>query len=250
MSDYESDWAAYHSRIESKVSVIAVDLNLHSKAPIAKYPNTLWFILKFAATAQNGMPTPTERKVIEEIEDSFIPLVENDLNGVYVSRITRDGYRYYYFYASNKEFPSQIAAEFKKKYPKRSIQFGSKSDPDWSRYLRLMYPSPRQLQTILNQRVIENLKKNGDNLKNRRKIDHLAYFQTKADRQNFLTEIEKLGFAEMTTQDSARKGSYPLNFDRSDIATEESLERIFDLLWPLIEKYKADYDGWGCEIAP
>ena len=252
MQKHEPNWAVYQSLVDSKFSVIAVDLNFQSKAPISIYPNVLWFSVRFNAVKERGMPTQPEVKAIQELEDVFIPMVLRELKSVYVGRLTSNGARDYYFYATQSEFTPKLITWFKEKYPKRQFQHGGKKDSDWSGYLDFLYPKARQLQTIMNERVIENLLKSGDSLKNKRRIDHMVYFKTKANRQAFLTEIQKLGFSKISEQDDIEdeKWSFSLNFDRKDAATEDSIERIFDAIWPLVEKYKADYDGWGCEIAP
>lgn len=252
MSKHEPNWAVYRSFVDSKYSVVAVDLAFQAEAPISKYPNVLWFSIRFNALKERGMPTQSEVNAIKALEDVFIPRVLRELKAVYVGRLTSNGARDYYLYATHSEFTPKLISWFKEQYPKRQFQYGGKKDSDWSGYLSFLYPKPRQLQSIMNERVIENLLKEGDNLKNKRQIDHMVYFKTKTNRQAFLTEIQKLGFSKMSEQDDAKDKKYPfaLNFDRKDAATEDSIERIFDALWPLVEKYEADYDGWGCEIAP
>ncbi len=97
-----------------------------------------------------------------EIEESLKAMIAPACGAQFVGRITGSNRREFYFYG---EEPGELDGAIQRaltRFADYGFEAGSKFDPDWEQYLELLYPSPTNLQRMLNRRVLEALAEKGD----------------------------------------------------------------------------------------
>jgi len=95
--------------------------------------------------------------------------------------------------------------------------------------------------------VLELLKKQGDNLKAVREINHWIYFKSFDDLADYKDIVSKKGFAIQDinkTEDPNETYPFSLIISRNDRADLESINEVTLELRRLAEQYDANYDGW------
>jgi len=107
--------------------------------------------------------------------------------------------------------------------------------------------SPEYLQRLKNQAICDRLSDLGDDLTRSRLIDHVAFFETRQDRELFVDFILKADFeiVSLPEPDDMRT-RFDVVFSRNDPPA-----KIDQSVLPLVSKAKAlggAYEGWKCEV--
>ena len=122
---------------------------------------------------------------------------------------------------------------------------------NWSQYLDVLYPTPRDWQRIQNRHVIEHLQSLGDRLQKKRLVSHWAYFPDEATRGRFVASIEDLGFSILQQQvDSDSQAANPMSvsFERVDDVDWDSINQVTLELFELADSCSGQYDGWETSV--
>lgn len=247
--DIKNDWASYFCRVEDKPGSIRLNLALNEIAPIEKYKYRIWFSIKLLKPDENGFTTREEFPTICDIEDDISNALEK-VGVILVGALKTNGTFDLYFYSKNIEGFEKIINSVMKNYSDYNYATDSKTDNEWNDYFNFLYPGEYEYQTILNQRVLMNLDKEGDNSESEREIDHWLYFKTEDDRNNYIPKIEKIGY-KVISKNNLEEGQYLYQLNISKVSDAYS-NTINDSVWELITLSKEDngvYDGWGCPIA-
>ena len=135
-------------------------------------------------------------------------------------------------------------------FPSYIYDFGIKEDKEWESYFEFMYPNPKQYQSILNRRVLDNLESHGDSLTKTRQVDHWICFKTQDDRQTFLDKIKDDGFQIINQDYYADNAEFPysLQIARVDNVDIDSVNDYTLSLWQLAIECNGDYDGWETSV--
>ncbi|RPD98823.1 DUF695 domain-containing protein [Aureibaculum marinum] len=245
--EIKQDWASYFTRVDDNPASIRLNLGLYEIAPIEKYENRLWFSVQLLNPDHNGFTTREEFPAICKIEDDISDALEKK-GAIVAGALKTNGTFDLYFYTTTKIDIAKLASEVMQRHPNYRYATDSKIDVKWSDYFDFLYPNEYEYQTILNQRVLNNLHQEGDNPNSERPIDHWINFQTEADRNSFITAVEKIGF-KILSKEKTEKNLFQLNISKiSDI----NWNTINDSVWELITIAKDNngfYDGWGCPIS-
>jgi uncharacterized protein (TIGR01619 family) len=145
----------------------------------------------------DGLSSSDESERLFEIEDGLIAALSDKANFKYVGRLTNDSKRFLYLYVSDSILIDKIVSEYMIRYQDYQFDVDSRVDKNWSIYLDFLYPSPKEYQSLMNRRVIEQLEDGGDNLTKTREVYHWIYFKTNRDRELFLDKISSDGFSTM-----------------------------------------------------
>jgi uncharacterized protein (TIGR01619 family) len=237
------NWDFYLCRVDDQPASIYVDLGIKEEAPLAGYPVMAYVQLNMRAARDDGLSSRAEFDALIAIEEHIVPQLCSGAEAVFVGRNTSNGCRDFYFYRESVNGWAERVAAAMAAFPDYRYESGSRSDPDWQTYFDFLFPNDYSLQSILNRRVCDALRREGDHLSEPREIDHWAYFTAKEVRNEFIAEAERLGFKVRTDLDD-ESGRYGAQVFRSDIPGYETID---DLTWPLYEaarKLGGEYDGW------
>lgn len=249
-ASHEEDWDFYFSNVDNILGSFYVDLGLAKIAPLTDKPNLVWISVNMNNPREDGLSSNEEFDILSDIEDRLQEFISSKHNSIYAGRLTTDGRRDFYFYMGDTTLYDKSISESMVAFPNYTFDFGIKEDNQWEQYLNFMYPNPRQFQSIQNRRVVDNLEENGDPLTKERQVDHWIYFNTKADRESFLSKIKSEGF-EIINQDFDRESSdrpYSLHIARVDKVDIDSVNDYILNLWELAEECNGDYDGWETSV--
>lgn len=163
----------------------------------------------------------------------------------FVGRLTSNGDRTLYFYTGNTLLYDKYISDVFSSYPNYQFDYGAQQDSSWSIYFDFLFPQPIQFQSIMNRRVVNNLKSNGDKLTKRRKVYHWINFQTEEDV--FWQKIESDNYLleeQGTAVSSESNYKYSLKISRVDKVDYDSVDEYVLYLWEMANKYNGEYDGW------
>lgn len=247
---YEEDWDFYFSNVDDIISSFYIDLGLSKVAPLTDKPNLVWVSVNMNNPREDGLSSNEEFDTLLAIEDRLQEFIINNHNSTYAGRLTTDGRRDFYFYMGDTTLFDKTISESMVAFPNYTFDFGIKEDNQWEQYFNFMYPNPRQIQSIQNRRVIDNLEKNGDPLTKARAVDHWIYFKTDSDRTEFLKKIEPLKFDIVSGDEKTSFGDFPykLHISRIDKVDLDSVDNYVLDLWEFANECNGDYDGWETSV--
>jgi len=241
MSD---DWDFYPLLVDSEPASIYLDLGLAGDAPIENQPHMSYVRVFMRHARPDGLSSNDEFEALSGVEDSLTEIFSASDDTTYVGRNTSSGNRDFYFYTADPAAFAGSASAAMAGHPQYQFEIGGRPDPDWDVYFGFLYPSPDDLQRILNRRVTEQLADHGDNHSEPRLINHFAYLpnaRATAELRDFLA-----GQDFSVDEPRVDGGSVGLRFTRSDRP-----DNIDDVVVPIARRIRevgGDYDGWGCEV--
>ena len=249
--EYQLDWAFYFTNVDDNFASINTDLNLAKLAPINDQPYIVYLSLEMRNPRDDGMSSSDEANKLWEIEDKVISsLKSQELNFTNVGRLTSNNYRDLYFFCKNKLAVEQQISSAMTEFPEYQFDLGSKEDKKWKSYFDLLYPLPRQMQAIQNFRVVEQIKKGGDNLSKEREVFHWIYFKDSIKLKEFEEYTLNQGYKTLNKAESKSddRFNYMIQISRIDkVGFSDVDEYILDL-WEKARELNGEYDGWETSI--
>lgn len=119
-------------------------------------------------------------------------------------------------------YAEKIFDVFKKQFSDYVYTFAVFEDRDWEMYFKALYPGKYEYQSIMNLKLTESIRQEGDCM-SPRVIEHCLFFKKQTQREVFLSKITEKGFFEITAEKME---------DKTDFA----------------EEFGGYYDGWGCGV--
>ncbi len=248
--NYKEDWDFYFSNVDDNLASFYLDIGLNQIAPVDKMPNFFYVSLKMSDPREDGLSSNREYETLIHIEDTLVKSLKDKHDIIYVGRLTSNGTRDFYFYTSDTLLIEKTISESLVQFSNYEYDFEMKYNKDWSYYLNFIYPNPRQLQRILNRRVVENLEKNGDKLIQPREVNHWIYFKTTEGREKYIEKVKEKGFKieDIDKIDHNKDFKYKLRISRVDKVGQEDVDGYALYLWELANELDGDYDGWETSV--
>lgn len=241
MSD---NWDFYALLVDSEPASILLDLGLAQNAPIESQPYMAYVRVQMRSPRPDGLSSNEEFGDLVAVGDSLEEAFADNPGTTYAGRNTSSGKRDFYFYTSD---PAAFSVSVQKAMAGHSdyrFEVGDQPDRNWDIYFNFLYPSPDDLQRILNRRVVDNLAAHGDNPSEPRPVDHFAYLPDAAVATQLIDHLQKQGFS--VDEPRIDGGTVAVSFKRTDRP-----EDIDDVVIPIARRIKelgGEYDGWGCEV--
>lgn len=245
-------WDFYFANVNDEFASLFVDLGLADVVPDGGRPWLLWAWVYMNAPNEQGMSTSEEAPQLDEIEEALMEAVEAATAGELVGRITTAGRREFYFYSPTHIGYEDAVQRAMQGFGNYRFDTGVEQDPDWNHYLRVLYPSPHDVQRIKNRHVIEVLSENGDQLEKPRIVAHWAYFSTEAARAKFVAEVRTRKYAvisEHKLDEPGHERPFCAQLERIDSVDWGSINDVTIELFDLAEANGGEYDGWETGLA-
>jgi hypothetical protein len=122
---------------------------------------------------------------------------------------------------------------------------GRRHEPDWSAYCDFLFPSPRDMQMIKNQNVIEALEDANDQLRVSRTVLHWAYFSNLQTRDEFVARSSEHGFCLHDFIDpDAEDGKFGVVLSCNHAVDYRSINDATLTLYDITIELGGSYDGW------
>lgn len=242
-------WEIYFSFVDEKPAVILVDIGISEYAPIPKLTNLAWLWIQIRNPDEDGFPSEDEDMELNEVEDLVTEAMEG-LSHRYVGRLTTDNRREFYFYTDDPQAFRKTAAGAMQGQSAYQYEIDDADDPEWTHYQTVLFPSAEDFQQIHNQKVIMQLRQEGDSLTEPRPIDHFANFKTEQDRETFAAAASDLGFEIVSRPELDENHEFPFSIGllRVDAVDPETIDHVTFELFELAEEYHGEYDGWASPV--
>ena len=241
-------WDNYFCKVNDKLASIFVNLGMRESAPDSTRPHLLWVWIYFKSPRADGLNSHDEFDAFCSIEDSLVPIVEKKCNAIMPGRITTGGRREFYFYASEASKLQDAVDIAMASFGNYRYWVGHKSDPTWSHYLNVLYPSEIQQQKMGNRKVLDSLEQEGDKLEKPRDVVHWVYFKAAADRENYKNAILNLAYSIEEESQVKENQKYCLRFKRCQMVSSTEIDDAVIELFQLAKKHRGEYDGWETEV--
>ena len=251
--EIEADWGVYlcDSFAYDLPAVIRANLALRDFEYTANYPKRLHLQILYKNADDNGFPTREEGEYVYSIEDAVEEIVEQ--HGDMLAGVVKCDERVRIFAYTKNElgYYDEISAVMSKNFPDYAYTLAVVDDPDWELYFQGLYPDRYEYQSIMNMRLIEDIKSDGDSMVPR-VLEHCLLFKTEENGEAFLAKVMEDGFIKLSSEnltdneDIDKEYPYVLVIGREDAF--ENIDEIVWYLMDLAEEFDGEYSGWGCHI--
>ena len=251
--EIEADWGVYlcDSFAYDLPAVIRANLALRDFEYTANYPKRLHLQILYKNADDNGFPTREEGEYVYSIEDAVEEIVEQ--HGDMLAGVVKCDERVRIFAYTKNElgYYDEISAVMSKNFPDYAYTLAVVDDPDWELYFQALYPDRYEYQSIMNMRLIEDIKSDGDSMVPR-VLEHCLLFKTEENGEAFLAKVMEDSFIKLSSENQTDNEDIDKEYPYVlVIGREDAFENIDEIVWYLMdlaEEFDGEYSGWGCHI--
>ena len=253
MAEIDEDWGVYlcNAFAYDLPAVIRVNLALRDFEYTANYPNRLHLQILYKNANDSGFPTREEGEYVYSIEDAVEEIVEQ--HGDMLAGVVKCDERVRIFAYTKNElgYYDEISAVMSKNFPDYAYTLAIVDDPDWELYFQGLYPDRYEYQSIMNMRLIEDIKSDGDSMVPR-VLEHCLLFKTEEHGEAFLAKVMEDSFIKLSSENQSDNEDIDKEYPYVlVIGREDAFENIDEIVWYLMdlaEEFNEEYDGWACHI--
>ena len=252
-TEIDEDWGVYlcDSFAYDLPAVIRANLALRNFEYTANYPKRLHLQILYKNADDNGFPTREEGEYVYSIEDAVEEIVEQ--HGDMLAGVVKCDERVRIFAYTKNElgYYDEISAVMSKNFPDYAYTLAIVDDPDWELYFQGLYPDRYEYQSIMNMRLIEDIKSDGDSMVPR-VLEHCLLFKTEENGEAFLAKVMEDSFIKLSSENQTDNEDIDKEYPYVlVIGREDAFENIDEIVWYLMdlaEEFDGEYSGWGCHV--
>ena len=252
-AEIDQDWCIYlcNAYACDLPAVIRTNLALRDFEFTANYPKRLHLQILYKNADDNGFPTIEEGEYVYSIEDAVVEIIEE--HGDILAGVVKCDERVRIVsYAKNElGYYDEISEMMSEKFPDYAYTLTVVEDEDWELYFQALYPDRYEYQSIMNMRLIENIKSDGDSMVPR-VLEHCLLFKTEENGEAFLAKVMEDGFIKLSSENLSNNEDIDKEYPYVlVIGREDAFENIDEIVWYLMdlaEEFDGEYSGWGCHI--
>lgn len=253
MVEIDEDWGIYlcNAYACDLPAVIRTNLALRDFEFTVNYPKRLHLQILYKNADDNGFPTREEGEYVYSIEDAVVEIIEQ--HGDILAGVVKCDERVRIVsYAKNElGYYDEISEMMSEKFPDYAYTLAVVEDEDWELYFQALYPDRYEYQSIMNMRLIENIKSDGDSMVPR-VLEHCLLFKTEEKGEAFLAKVMEDGFIKLSSENLSNNEDIDKEYPYVlVIGREDAFENIDEIVWYLMdvaEEFDGEYSGWGCHI--
>ena len=251
--EIDEDWCIYlcNAYACDLPAVIRTNLALRDFEFTVNYPKRLHLQILYKNADDNGFPTREEGEYVYSIEDAVVEIIEQ--HGDILAGVVKCDERVRIVsYAKNElGYYDEISEMMSEKFPDYAYTLAVVEDENWELYFQALYPDKYEYQSIMNMRLIENIKSDGDSMVPR-VLEHCLLFKTEENGEAFLAKVMEDGFIKLSSEDLSNNEDIDKEYPYVlVIGREDAFENIDETVWylmDLVEEFDGEYSGWGCHI--
>lgn len=242
-------WELYMKQIDGNIASVLVNAGISAELPSEdKY---------FMGFIKLAMKNPNDKGLISQEEEASLSFIEDKIEmeslryriGNYVGKIVSNGEMTFIYYLKHDFEWADMVQSAMKEFSDYNYEYGSKMDPEWEIYNKLLFPTSIEWQIIQNHKVCDNLKAKGDSLHLTRAIEHKAYFETAKQRGSFVERIESESFkVKEFIEPNENTPMLGLCFYRQDKPFYYDIDTLTLHLIDLANQCEGQYDGWETSV--
>ena len=252
-AEIDEDWCIYlcNAFACDLPAVIRTNLALRDFEFTVNYPKRLELQILYKNTDDNGFPIREEGEYVYSIEDAVVETIEQ--HGDMLAGVVRCDERVRIVsYAKNElGYYDEISEMMAENFPDYAYTLAVVEDEDWELYFQALYPDRYEYQSIMNMRLIENIKSDGDSMVPR-VLEHCLLFKTEENGEAFLAKVMEDGFIKLSSENLSNNEDIDKEYPYVlVIGREDAFENIDEIVWYLMdlaEEFDGEYSGWGCHI--
>jgi hypothetical protein len=112
--------------------------NLQEFIAAAKYNRRLVIAWQYDADNSSLMPSDEEVALMEEVENSLVDILENDVQAVLAFVYTGQNQKEWHWYSSDMEETGNRLNEALSAFDELPLELSSEDDPEWTEYLAVL----------------------------------------------------------------------------------------------------------------
>lgn len=252
-AEIDEDWCIYlcNAFAYDLPAVVRTNLALMNFEFAANYPKRLHLQILYKNANDSGFPTREEGEYVYSIEDAVEEIVEQ--HGDMLAGVVKCDERVRIFAYTKNElgYYDEISAVMSKNFPDYAYTLAVVDDPDWELYFQALYPDRYEYQSIMNMRLIEDIKSDGDSMVPR-VLEHCLLFKTEENGEAFLAKVMEDSFIKLSSENQTDNEDIDKEYPYVlVIGREDAFENIDEIVWYLMdlaEEFDGEYSGWGCHI--
>jgi hypothetical protein len=243
MSD---DWRMYPCQMGPDRAWVMFDFGI-SKTINAVAPAQLLRIrIAFKQPREDGMPTREEFQQLCAIDEDVTALAQGN-GALYVGRITVAGHRHFYVYTPEDETAWEPRLADLRERHRYEVASYVETDEQRNGYWDDLYPDEASWQVMKDMKVLEVLRKEGDDATISRQIQHWAYFPERTDADRFAAWAGEQGYR-VNPVSEAKNGQFAVSY------FHEGTMELTDITSHSIrsnraaKEFRGSYDGWETPV--
>ena len=252
-AEIDEDWGIYlcNAFTCDLPAVIRTNLALRYFECTANYPKRLELQILYKNADDNGFPTREEGEYVYSIEDAVVEIIEQ--HGDMLVGVVRcdERVRIVSYVKNELGYDDEISEIMSENFPDYAYTFAVFEDKDWDMYFQALYPDKYEYQSIMNRKLIENIKSDGDSMVPR-VLEHCLLFKTEENGEAFLAKVMEDCFIKLSSEDQNDNEDIDKEYPYVlVIGREDAFENIDETVWYLMdlaEEFDGEYSGWGCHI--
>ena len=252
-AEIDEDWCIYlcNAYACDLPAVIRTNLALRDFEFTVNYPKRLHLQILYKNADDNGFPTREEGEYVYSIEDAVVEIIEQ--HGDILAGVVKCDERVRIVsYAKNElGYYDEISEMMSEKFPDYAYTLAVVEDENWELYFQALYPDRYEYQSIMNMRLIENIKSDCDSMVPR-VLEHCLLFKTEENGEAFLAKVMEDSFIKLSSEDLSNNEDIDKEYPYVlVIGREDAFENIDEIVWYLMdlaEEFNGEYSGWGCHI--
>jgi hypothetical protein len=248
MTEINDEWDFYPCRVDDNPASISLNLGYWRHTPLADAPTLLWIGLQIKTPGEHGMGVAPDATLLYEIEDRIS--ADAQARGLlYLGRLRTGGDWQLTFQGrpEHEALLDDIVAQGLAGQG-RGYRTGAQPDPEWIYYRDFLFPDAERYQWMLDRRVVDQLRQQGDVLTASRPVDHHLDFPADADLAPFLEAARALGFSVEGDPTPLDDGQVSVHLQRSDALDGLQIHGVVMELTELATAIGGAYEGWGCPV--
>ena len=200
---YAQVWDTYVTEINGKSVGVTLNMELADYAPLEDYPYLLKVTNQYKDKTEDGFPTEKAFSKLTKITVELIQKLNEQMPTIYAGSYTYNGKSTDFIYLSSKQELNELMdAFYADNFKNIKYSFDVSDDALWKEYLDFLYPNETILNYMTDNKVIQNLLDNGDDLTIERRVSHWLYFKNREDLDNFGDRIQEYNFYVSDISDS------------------------------------------------
>ena len=252
-AEIDEDWGVYlcNSFAYDLPAVIRANLALRDFEYTANYPKRLHLQILYKNANDSGFPTREEGEYVYHIEDAVEEIVKQH-GDMLVGIVKCDERAHIFAYAKNElGYGDEISEIMSENFSDYAYTLAVVEDEDWELYFQGLYPDRYEYQSIMNMRLIEDIKSDGDSMVPR-VLEHCLLFTTEENGEAFLAKVMEDGFIKLSSEDRSNNEAIDKEYPYVlVVGREDAFENIDEIVWYLMdlaEEFDGEYSGWGCHV--
>lgn len=245
--DTEGIWDTYMANYgEGKIGSTVLRMDLIDGVPFKEYSKVLITGVTYESSRDDGFPDEKTFEVLYEINDQLEAFLIKESRAVHVGSFTCDNERLCYFYIKNdQKLEKKLKRFYKTKFPDFKPYINIKEDLTWETYTKFLYPNEETLHYMYDMSVVRALMEGGDELNEKRRVDHWLWFKKEEDLKAFIPKSEAIGYTmEGFKKVEEKENLYSLQIWKEELPDQNTIYSITSKLRALAKECNGEYDGW------